>query len=78
MQKKEGKTLYVFVYDSVKVSDKYKEKRTQAVKAVKPVFNVSVNQVLKTLFAGISSYARPPTSNLIFLIFNKKPLGYLV
>ena len=71
MQKKEVKTLYVFVYDSIRVSDKYKKKGTQTVKAVKPAFVVFVNQVLETLFAGIGNYARPPTVNVGFLILPK-------
>ncbi len=61
MENKEGKTLYVFVYDSVKVSDKYKEKGTYTELVEKPAFVVFVDSVLSNLFAGIQNFARPPT-----------------
>lgn len=76
MNKEQGKTLYVFVFENINVSDSYKKKgfKTQIVE--KPVFLVSVNDALETLFSGIHNFARPPTSQLIFVTNPKNHLVY--
>lgn len=76
MDNKNKKTLYVFVHDSVNVSDDYKEKGFHTKLVEKPVLVVFDFSFLTILFKGVRLFARPPTSQFNFLNQFKKPLVY--